>query len=106
MINLIKTVQEILNVNVDGDIGPKTLKAICQRLDINYNESKSLTVKAIQKKLDVTADGIIGKITLTALIAALDNDYDLIKKYIEKPIQFSKLEYKSKLVKQSEVRSR
>lgn len=112
MTDLIKKLQNILGVEADGVIGPKTLKAIAESLGATVSAYKATTIKNIQKKVGTAADGIIGKNTINAVLSTLENKSiqkpevrPLIKKYIEKPISFSKISYKANLVKQSVVRS-
>lgn len=61
----IRTIQQIVGVTVDGAWGPKTAKAVADKLGC------SSTNKAIQLALGVTADGIIGRATLSAIIEKL-----------------------------------
>lgn len=72
MIEKAKKIQGILGVAVDGDIGPKTLQAICSKLGIEYSTRKATTIKNIQKEVGVVADGIIGPKTLDAIITRIE----------------------------------
>lgn len=108
MKDLIKEIQKKVNVSVDGIIGPKTIKAIAEKLDTPVTSVQLTTIKNIQKKVKATADGIIGPNTLNAInnhLNNIDSEDNLIKKYIEKPIKFTKVNYKAELVKQSVIRS-
>lgn len=110
MKELIISLQKKLGVTADGVIGKQTLGAIAKYIGADVAEVSAETVKNIQRILGVTADGDIGPQTLNAIInskttviAGADN---LLKqKYIDKPIQFSKVAYKAKPVTQSELRS-
>ena len=112
MTETIKKIQQVLKVEADGIIGPKTLGAIADAVGASISSYKATTIKNIQKKVGSTADGIIGKNTLNAIINVLEGKSfaknkvnSLVKKYIEKPISFTKVDYKANLVKQSVVRS-
>lgn len=111
MIELIKKVQQIVGVVVDGIIGPKTIAAIANALGATVSAYRTTTIKNIQKKAGSTADGIIGKNTLNAIINKLNGKVikkevdPLIQKYIDKPISFSKVNYKANPVTQAKVRS-
>ena len=112
MKELIKQVQRLVNVTDDGIIGSNTLGAIANALGATISAYKQTTIKNIQKKVGATADGIIGKNTLNFIISVLSkkpavkNDIDpLIQKYIDKPIKYTEVDYKSSLVKQSVLRS-
>ena len=112
MIDLIKKVQQIVGVSIDGIIGPKTLEAIAKALNATISAYKATTIKNIQKKVGATADGIIGKNTLNSIISKLsgktiakENINPLIQKYIDKPINFTKVDYKANMVSQAKIRS-
>jgi hypothetical protein len=112
MTDLIKKVQTLVGVVSDGVIGSKTLAAIAEALDIKPSSYKKTTIKNIQVAIGVTKDGIIGKNTLNALIATLSSMQikkkevkPEIKKYIEKPINFTKINYKAEPVTQKKLRS-
>lgn len=104
MKELIKDIQKKINVTADGIIGPKTIEAIAKNLNVQIASVQIDTIKNIQKKIGVTTDGILGPKSLTAIKNCLTGD-DLIEKYINKPIKFSKVNYKAKMIKQSEVRT-
>lgn len=111
MKELIITIQKKVGVVADGIIGSKTLAAICKALGVNVSSYKATTIKNIQKAVGTVADGIIGSKTLNAIIKKLDGTFvkkeevdPLIQKYIEKPIQFTKVQYVAKPVKQSILR--
>ena len=72
MIEKVKKIQSILAVTVDGDIGPKTLQAICAKIGVTYSSHKITTIKVIQKEVGVAADGIIGPKTLDAIIVRIE----------------------------------
>jgi lysozyme family protein len=91
-------------VTVDGIIGPKTINAIAKNLNVQIASTQIETIKNIQKKINVTVDGILGPKSLTAIKNYLFKD-NLIETYINKPIKFSKVDYKTKTIKQSEVRT-
>ena len=109
MKELIVSLQKKLGVTADGVIGKQTLAAIAKFIGADVTEVSADTVKNIQRILGVNADGIIGPQTLNAIIngkttviAGADN---LLKqKYIDKPIQFSKVAYKAKPVTQTDLR--
>ena len=112
MKELIKQVQRLVNVTDDGIIGSGTLGAIANALGATISAYKQTTIKNIQKKVGATADGIIGKNTLNSIISvlskkpAIKNNIDpLVQKYIDKPIKYTEVDYKSSLVKQSVLRS-
>lgn len=112
MTETIKKIQQVLKVEADGIIGPKTLGAIADAVGASVSSYKATTIKNIQKRVGSTADGIIGKNTLNAILNALEGKSftkneanSLVKKYIEKPISFTKVNYKANPVKQSVVRS-
>lgn len=112
MKELTVTLQKMLGVDADGIIGSQTLGAIAKALGTNVASYKATTIKNIQKAVGTVADGVIGSKTLTAIIKKLDgkeivkNDVDpLIQKYIDKPIKYTEMNYKSSLVKQSVLRS-
>lgn len=104
MKELIKDIQKKINVVVDGIIGPKTIEAIAKNLNVSIASEQVGTIKNIQKKIGVTTDGILGPKSLAAIKNCLTGD-DLTEKYINKPIKFSKVNYKVKTIKQSEVRT-
>lgn len=110
MKELIVSLQKKLGVTADGIIGKQTLAAIAKFIGADVAEVSADTVKNIQRILGVTADGIIGPQTLNAIIngkttviAGAENL--LIQKYIDKPVQFSKVAYKAKPVTQTALRS-
>ena len=103
--------QKLLGVTADGVIGPKTLTAIAKILGITVSSYKTITIKNIQKAVGATTDGVIGPKTLNAIIDKMSKvsikkeEVDpLIQKYIDKPINFTKVNYKAQPVKQSELR--
>jgi peptidoglycan hydrolase-like protein with peptidoglycan-binding domain len=109
MKELIIALQKKLGVTADGVIGKQTLAAIAKFIGADVAEVSADTVKNIQRILGVNADGIIGPQTLNAIInskttviAGAENL--LIQKYIDKPVQFSKVAYKAKPVTQSALR--
>jgi hypothetical protein len=110
MKELIISLQKKLGVTADGIIGKKTLAAMAKFIGADIAEVSADTIKNIQRILGVTADGIIGPQTLNAIIngkttviAGAENL--LIQKYIDKPVQFTKVSYKAKPVTQSALRS-
>lgn len=110
MKELVISLQKKLNVTADGVIGNQTLSALAKNLGCEVVSDKSQLVKNIQRRLGVIADGIIGPNTINAalkvggdIIVGAENL--LIQKYIDKPIRFTKIEYKAKPVKQSVLRS-
>ena len=103
--------QKLLGVVADGVIGSKTLAAIATAVGATVSSYKATTIKNIQKAVGATADGVIGSKTLNAIISKLSNGVikkptvdPLIQKYIDKPIKFTKIDYKTSLVKQSVLR--
>lgn len=105
------TVQKMLGVVADGVIGSKTLAALATALGTTVSSYKATTIKNIQKAVGTTADGVIGSKTLNAIIKKLngttvkkENIDPLIQKYIDKPIKYTDVNYKSSLVKQSVLR--
>ena len=105
-------VQKLLGVTADGVIGSKTLAALATALGTTVSSYNATTIKNIQKAVGATADGVIGSKTLNAIIAKLGGttikkeEVDpLIQKYIDKPIKYTEVNYKSSLVKQSVLRS-
>ena len=113
MTETIKKIQLSLGVIADGIIGKNTLKALANKIGAAVSSYNKQTIKNIQKKLGVTADGIIGKNTMAAFVKALEVKDDskeyseissLTKKYIEKEIEFTKIDYKAQPVKQSILR--
>lgn len=106
------TIQKMLGVDADGIIGSKTLAALATALGTTVSSYQATTIKNIQKAVGATADGVIGSKTLNAIISKLGNGVikkqevnPLIQKYIDKPIKYTKVDYKSSLVKQSVLRS-
>ena len=104
--------QKMLGVDADGVIGSQTLAAIATALGATVSSYKATTIKNIQKAVGATADGVIGSKTLNAIISKLGNSVikkqevdPLIQKYIDKPIKYTDVNYKSSLVKQSVLRS-
>jgi lysozyme family protein len=104
--------QKMLGVDADGVIGSQTLAAIATALGATVSSYKATTIKNIQKAVGATADGVLGSKTLNAIIGKLGNSVikkqevdPLIQKYIDKPIKYSEVNYKSSLVKQSVLRS-
>ena len=100
------TVQKLLGVVADGVIGSKTLAALATALGTTVSSYKATTIKNIQKAVGTTADGVIGSKTLTAIIKKLsvttimkDTVDPLVQKYIDKPIKYTEVNYKSSLVK-------
>ena len=104
--------QKMLGVDADGVIGSQTLAAIATALGATVSSYKATTIKNIQKAVGATADGVIGSKTLNAIISKLGNGVikkqevdPLVQKYIDKPIKYTEVNYKSSLVKQSVLRS-
>ena len=117
MLEKIKKIQTIIGVNADGAIGPKTLKALCEKLSIAYVSTQKTCVKAIQSRVGVTADGIIGSKTIEAILAKISKptivetakgiwNKIFSSKVTEeaKPFKPTEMKYKSKLIKQSTIR--
>ena len=103
--------QKMLGVDADGVIGSQTLAAIATALGATVSSYKATTIKNIQKAVGATADGVLGSKTLNAIISKLGNSVikkqevdPLIQKYIDKPIKYTEVNYKSSLVKQSVLR--
>ena len=112
MKELTVTLQKMLGVDADGVIGSQTLAAIATALGATVSSYKATTIKNIQKAVGATADGVIGSKTLNAIISKLGKGVikkqevdPLIQKYIDKPIKYTEVNYKSSLVKQSVLRS-
>ena len=104
--------QKMLGVDADGVIGSQTLAAIATALGATVSSYKATTIKNIQKAVGATADGVLGSKTLNAIISKLGNGVikkqevdPLVQKYIDKPIKYTDVNYKSSLVKQSVLRS-
>ena len=102
----------MLGVVADGIIGSKTLAALATALGTTVSSYQATTIKNIQKAVGTTADGVIGSKTLTAIINKLGGTTvkkitvdPLVQKYIDKPIKYTEVNYKSSLVKQSVLRS-
>lgn len=102
----------MLGVVADGIIGSQTLAALATALGTTVSSYQATTIKNIQKAVGTTADGVIGSKTLTAIINKLGGTTvkkvtvdPLIQKYIDKPIKYTEVNYKSSLVKQSVLRS-
>ena len=55
----------------DGIIGPRTLLAICDKLNIDYVKDQDECMKSIQKHVGVEADGLFGPNTYEKIVAAL-----------------------------------
>lgn len=105
------TVQKMLGVVADGIIGSKTLAALASALGTTVSSYNATTIKNIQKAVGATADGVIGSKTLNAIISKLSGTTvkkptvdPLVQKYIDKPIKYTKVDYKASLVKQSVLR--
>lgn len=110
MKELIISLQKKLGVNADGIIGQQTLGALAKSVGLKYTDNKTQLIKNIQSRLGVTADGIIGPNTINAALKLGSNvivgaENLLMQKYIDKPIEFSKVSYKAKPVTQSSLRS-
>ena len=98
-------IQKIVGTSADGLIGPKTLRAICESFSLEYFTDSRKTVLSLQKYVGVDEDGIYGVNTATAILNKLQAKANpLIQKYIEKPVQITKMEYKTSLIPQSAVR--
>ena len=107
--------QKLLGVVADGMIGSKTISALANILGAKVSSYRKTTIKNIQKIVGSYADGIIGANTLNAIINKLQVNSQqtikkmevdpLIKKYIDKPITYTKVDYKAQPVKQSVIRS-
>lgn len=65
---MIKEIQEILNVTVDGIIGPKTLFALETKLGMSHNMPGNRRVHVIQEKVGASPDGIFGPKTAQAIL--------------------------------------
>lgn len=105
-------IQKLLGVDADGVMGPQTRGAIADAVGATISSYTTTTIKNIQKAVGATADGIIGQNTLNAIIAKLDGKpvakkevSPLIQKYIDKPIEYTKVDYKANPVKQSVLRA-
>lgn len=99
--------QSLLGVTADGIIGPKTLSALAKKVGACISSDNKTTIKNIQTVLGVSVDGIIGIKTLTAAInfIKVSDPNNKIVKYLNKPITYSEVNYKTALVAQSKVRS-
>lgn len=119
MFEKIKTIQSLIGTTVDGSIGPKTLQAICTKLNIKYIADEYSCVKNIQNHVGSTADGIIGPKTLESIIAFISKPtiISTIKNIWNKitgkettstvdvkDFKPTEIKYKAKLVKQSTIR--
>ena len=117
MLEKIKKIQTIIGVTADGLIGPKTLKALCEKLAITYVSTQKACVKAIQSCVGVTADGVVGSQTIDAILAKISKPtiIDTVKgvwnklfgsKEVVEAEAFkpTEMKYKSKLIKQSTIR--
>jgi lysozyme family protein len=107
---LVISLQKKLNVTADGIIGNQTLTALAKSLECEVVTDKTELTKNIQRLLGVTADGIIGPNTINAALKVggdivVGASNLLVQKYIDKPVQFTKVNYKAKPVKQSVLRS-
>lgn len=102
MVEKIKRIQKLVNVTADGVIGPKTLQAICNKIDVPYSSDKTTTIKNIQKACNSYADGIIGNNTLNAILNSIEDDKPTIK--VDKSLNLKNRTYKHKLIKQSSIR--
>lgn len=69
--NLIADIQRLVGATPDGIIGPRTLLAICDKLNVEYTNNENECMKRIQKHCGVTADGLFGPNTYTAITSAL-----------------------------------
>lgn len=100
-----KKIQKIVRTDVDGLIGPNTLRAICKNFSLEYFSDSRKSVLAIQKHVGVTEDGIYGIKTATAILEKLQSQQNpLFKFYIEKPVSITKMQYKTDLLPQSVIR--
>ena len=108
----IKSIQKIIGTTADGIIGPKTISRLCAKLGISSGVLDKDSIKNIQKAVGVVADGIIGIKTVSAILDKLEpetktpenNSNSLEKFYINKPVEFSTINYKANPVKQSILR--
>lgn len=80
--SIIKQIQSLIGATADGIIGPKTLSALCTKLEVTYELTESKTWKNIQSKVGVTADGIFGPKTANAIISVLNPSNGKLKKII------------------------
>lgn len=69
--NLIVEIQRLVGSTPDGIIGPRTLLAICDKLNVDYTNNENECLKRIQKHCGVTADGLFGPNTYSAIVTAL-----------------------------------
>lgn len=110
MTELIKKIQKRVGSDVDGIMGPNTICDVANALKIEISSNKKATVRNIQNYLGTAPDGIVGMKTLTAIYNKLVEKSithqiePILKKYIEKPISFTKVDYKANPVKQSILR--
>lgn len=110
MKELIISLQKLLGVEADGVIGPVTLAAFAEKMGVEMSNDKGHVIREIQKRLGTRGDGIIGPNTINAALKInksvfIGADSLLIQKYIEKPIKYTKVDYKAKPLKQSTVRT-
>lgn len=100
-----KKIQNLVGTDADGIIGPKTLKAVCEKFALEASSDSKTTIKSIQKFVGVTADGIYGINTANGILKKLQaQSSPLIQKYIDKPVYITKMEYKTTLLPQSVIR--
>lgn len=69
--NLIAEIQRLVGSTPDGIIGPRTLLAICDKLNIEYTRDEHECMKRIQKHCGTSADGLFGPNTYKAIVSAL-----------------------------------
>ena len=69
--SLIAEIQRLVGSTPDGIIGPRTLLAICDKLNIDYTNDQTQCMKNIQKHIGTDADGLFGPNTYSKLVVAL-----------------------------------
>lgn len=68
---LLAEIQRFVGATPDGIIGPRTLLAICDKLNIEYVKNEEECMKRIQTHCGVSADGLFGPSTYNAIVSAL-----------------------------------
>ena len=69
--NLIAEIQRLVGSTPDGIIGPRTLLAICDKLNIDYVNDQHECMKRIQTRIGTDADGLFGPNTYNKLVTVL-----------------------------------
>jgi len=68
---LVRTVQGLVGVLQDGAPGPKTWRAIAQKLGVSVSSDLRQTIRNVQRALQITSDGVDGPQTWNTIHSAI-----------------------------------